>query len=191
MSIKNGKIESKYFIERESAVLLIIDIQTRLVPAIADHEQIVHQSSVLLQTANLMELPVLATEQYPRGLGSTVEEIKQDLPEKVVVSEKISFDACTDEIRQALLASGRKQVIICGMETHVCVYQTVRRLIADGYEVFVAADAVGSRTVANKENALAMFRQMGAVVSNTETLIFDLLQVAGTPLFKQVSALIK
>jgi nicotinamidase-related amidase len=191
MSIKNGKIESKYFIERESAVLLIIDIQTRLVPAIADHEQIVHQSSVLLQTANLMELPVLATEQYPRGLGSTVEEIKQDLPEKVVVSEKISFDACTDEIRQALLASGRKQVIICGMETHVCVYQTVRRLLADGYEVFVAADAVGSRTVANKENALAMFRQMGAVVSNTETLIFDLLQVAGTPLFKQVSALIK
>jgi nicotinamidase-related amidase len=138
-----------------------------------------------------MELPVLATEQYPRGLGSTVEEIKQDLPEKVVVSEKISFDACTDEIRQALLASGRKQVIICGMETHVCVYQTVRRLLADGYEVFVAADAVGSRTVANKENALAMFRQMGAVVSNTETLIFDLLQVAGTPLFKQVSALIK
>ncbi|MDD2375456.1 MAG: hydrolase [Eubacteriales bacterium] len=191
MSIENGKIESKYFIERESAVLLIVDIQTRLVPAIADHEQIVHQSSVLLQTANLMELPVLATEQYPRGLGSTVEEIKQDLPEKVVVSEKISFDACTDEIRQALLASGRKQVIICGMETHVCVYQTVRRLLADGYEVFVAADAVGSRTVANKENALAMFRQMGAVVSNTETLIFDLLQVAGTPLFKQVSALIK
>lgn len=191
MSIENGKIESKYFIERESAVLLIVDIQTRLVPAIADHEQIVHQSSVLLQTANLMELPVLATEQYPRGLGSTVEEIKQDLPEKVVVSEKISFDACTDEIRQALMASGRKQVIICGMETHVCVYQTVRRLLADGYEVFVAADAVGSRTVANKENALAMFRQMGAVVSNTETLIFDLLQVAGTPLFKQVSVLIK
>lgn len=191
MSIENGKIASKFFIERESAVLLIVDIQTRLAPAIADHEQIVHQSSVLLQTANLMELPVLATEQYPRGLGSTVEEIKQDLPEKVVVSEKISFDACTDEIRQALLASGRKQVIICGMETHVCVYQTVRRLLADGYEVFVAADAVGSRTVANKENALAMFRQMGAVVSNTETLIFDLLQVAGTPLFKQVSALIK
>jgi nicotinamidase-related amidase len=171
MSIENGKIGSKFFIERESATLLIIDVQTRLAPAIADHEQIVHQSSVLLQAANLMELPVLPKSSI-HGAWSTVEEIKQDLPEKVVVSEKISFDACTDEIRQALLASGRKQVIICGMETHVCVYQTVRRLLADGYEVFVAADAVGSRTVANKENALAMFKQMGQLVSNTETLHF-------------------
>jgi nicotinamidase-related amidase len=92
---------------------------------------------------------------------------------------------------QEIRSSGKKQIIITGMETHVCVYQTIRRLIAEGFSVFLPQDAVSSRQPANKENALQQIRDMGAVVSNTETLLFDLLKTAGTPLFKQISALIK
>lgn len=184
-------IENKYFLKREDAVLLIIDIQERLVPAMNDSIGTVRRAASLLQSSVLMKLPVMVTEQYPRGLGRTVGQIRQHLLTEVVISEKISFDAYTDEIRQALISSGRKQVIVSGMETHVCVYQTVRRLLNEGYDVFLAADATSSRRQDNHENAVESMRQMGAVISNTETILFDLLQEAGTPLFKQVSALIK
>lgn len=187
----SNELNSKFFLERDDAVLLIIDIQDKLAPAMTDSARVIGQSAALLQGAVLMDLPVFVTEQYPRGLGKTVEQINQHLPTDAVISEKISFDACTEKIRQSLITSGRNQVIIAGMETHVCVYQTVRSLLNEGYEVFLAADAVSSRRQDNRENAIESMRQMGAVISNTETLLFDLLREAGTPLFKQISALIK
>ncbi|NLW11919.1 MAG: hydrolase [Clostridiaceae bacterium] len=186
-----NKVDSKFFLKREDAILLIIDIQEKLAPAMTDPIRTADQTAALLQGSVLMGLPVMVTEQYPRGLGRTVEQIRQHLPADVVISEKISFNACTDEIRQALISSGRKQVVIAGMETHVCVYQTVRCLLNEGYDVCLAADAISSRRQDNRENAIESMRQMGAVISNTETILFDLLQEAGTPLFKQVSALIK
>lgn len=187
----SNELNSKFFLERDDAVLLIIDIQDKLAPAVTDSARVIGQSAALLQGAVLMNLPVMVTEQYPRGLGGTIELIRQHLPTDAVISEKISFDACTEKIRQSLITSGRNQVIIAGMETHVCVYQTVRSLINEGYEVFLAADAVSSRRQDNRENAIESMRQMGSIISNTETLLFDLLKEAGTPLFKQVSALIK
>lgn len=187
----SNQLDSKFFLKREDAVLLIIDVQEKLAPAMTDATRVISQSAALLQGAVLMNLPVMFTEQYPRGLGRTIEQIRQHLPADAVISEKISFDACTQEISQALKSSNRRQVIIAGMETHVCVYQTVRRLLNDGYDVFLAADAISSRRQDNRDNAIESMRQMGAVISNVETLLFDLLQEAGTPLFKQVSALIK
>jgi nicotinamidase-related amidase len=133
----SNELNSKFFLEREDAVLLIIDIQDKLAPAVTDSARVIGQSAALLQGAVLMNLPVMVTEQYPRGLGGTIEQIRQHLPTDAVISEKISFDACTEEIRQALITSGRRQVIIAGMETHVCVYQTVRSLLNEGYEVFL------------------------------------------------------
>lgn len=186
-----NQLSDKFFLNREDAIVLIIDIQEKLASAMTDYTRIINQAAALLQGAVLMELPVMVTEQYPRGLGKTINQISQYLPSDTVISEKISFNAFTEDVRLALKTSGRKQIIIAGMETHVCVYQTVRQLIHEGYDVFLAADAISSRRQDNRDNAFESMRQMGAVISNTETLLFDLLQEAGTPLFKQISALIK
>lgn len=184
------KIE-KYELKRENAFLLVIDIQEKLVPAMNGGEEVVNKAGVLLQAAGLMDIPVAFTEQYPRGLGHTLELLSSKQPDDTRVFEKISFDACTPDVMEAISSSGKKQIIITGIETHVCVFQTVRRLLSEGYRVFLPQDAVGSRQQANKENALTQIRDMGAVVTNTETVLFDLLKVAGSSLFKQISALIK
>jgi nicotinamidase-related amidase len=185
---------SSYTITTRDTVLLVIDIQERLAPAIDGNAQIVERAAALVQIAGLMGLPILVTEQYPRGLGPTVAPLRELLATVPGVSgtyEKLAFNALTPEVQAALAATGRRTVIITGMETHVCVFQTVRSLLAAGYKVFIAMDAVGSRTEANKQNGLQLMAAMGAVVSNLETILFDLLQVAGTPLFKQLSKLIK
>ena len=187
----SGTINEKYFLKKKDALLLVIDIQEKLVPAIYGGEEVAAKTSILVQSAQLMNIPVLLTEQYPKGLGATVDSISKVLAKDSVISEKMSFSACTEEVTEILKQSGRKQIIIAGIETHVCVYQTVRQLLVEGYQVFLAEDAVGSRRIENKQNALEQMRDMGAVVSNTETMLFDLLEIAGTPLFKQVSKLIK
>lgn len=187
----NQSFLSKYELHREDAVLLVIDIQEKLVPAMDGGQAVIERTAVLLQSADALELPVLVTEQYPRGLGATVKSLQALLPAQAQVFEKVSFDACTTQVLEALKKSGRSKVIIAGMETHVCVFQTVRRLLSEGYDVFLAQDAVCSRRSENRSNALLLIREMGAVVSNSETIVFDLLKVAGTPLFKQVSAFIK
>lgn len=184
----------RFAVSQDDTLLLVIDIQERLAPAIFDQERVIDRTLVLAQTAAEMNLPVILTEQYPRGLGPTVPAIAALLTERLPAAqrfEKIAFSACTPEVSAALQATGRRKVIIAGMETHVCVFQTTRQLLADGYEVFIARDAVSSRTPENRENGFALMAAMGTVISNTETLVFDLLKVSGTPLFKTVSKLIK
>lgn len=181
---------NKYILNRDDAVLFIIDIQERLVPAMKYGEQVINNNKILLEGAKEMNIPVIVTEQYPKGLGSTVGEIKDLLGEGQVFA-KNSFTAYIDEVKEALKSLGRKKIIITGMETHICVYQTTRDLIEAGYEVHIVKDAVASRTKENYLNGLDLMKEMGAVINNTETVVFDLLKVSGTPEFKKMSKLIK
>lgn len=180
----------KFTLIREESALIVIDIQERLVPAMSNSQKVIQNTNTLLSVANKLEIPTIITEQYPKGLGKTISEIHYNVS-KVSVCEKNTFSGCTDEVMNILKQSGKKKIIITGMETHVCVFQTVRDLLASGYQVFVASDAVCSRTKENYLNALSQMVSMGAVVSNTETIFFDLLKVAGTSLFKELSKLVK
>jgi len=187
--VRSVKVD-KYYLNREEAVLVIIDIQERLVPAMDRGERAIRNTNVLISMAKDMDIPIIATEQYPKGLGSIVPQIEENL-EGARKFEKNTFSGCTEGVMANLHESGRKKVIITGMETHVCVFQTVRELLKQDYQVFVAADAVCSRTEENYNNGLSLMREMGAVVSNTETILFDLLKESGTPQFKALSKLIK
>lgn len=180
----------KFSLHREDALLLIIDIQEKLAPVIKDKEVVIKNTNILIETAKILDIPVVVTEQYPKGLGPTVEEIRENL-ENAQVFEKLLFSACTDEVMETIEAHGKKKIIITGMETHVCVFQTTRDLLNAGYEVFLVADGVSSRTEGNYRNGLELMRDMGAVITNTETVLFDLMKKAGTPEFKILSKLIK
>lgn len=179
-----------FTLNKEEAVLLIIDIQERLTPAMEYGPKVIDNTAVLASVANALGVPIIVTEQYPKGLGKTVEELSDKL-EGASFFSKMKFSSCTEEVVDELKKLGRKKVIITGMETHVCVYQTVRDLLSMGYDVFVSSDAVCSRSKQNFKNGLKMISEMGAVVTNTETIFFDFMKEAGTPLFKELSKLIK
>lgn len=180
----------RFILNREDVVLLIIDIQERLLPVMKYGEEVVANTKILLEGAREMDIPVIVTEQYPKGLGHTVDEIKEYLNEEDIFS-KNSFTAYIDEVRERLKELNRKKIIIVGMETHVCVYQTTRDLINNGFDLHVVEDGLSSRTKDNHINGLEQMKEMGAVINNTETIIFDLLKVSGTPEFKKMSNLIK
>lgn len=180
----------KYTLNKDNTILLIIDIQEKLASIMKHRERVIDNTKILITAAKEMGMPIIITEQYPKGIGPTVVEIKEAV-DNVKPFEKISFTAYIDEIKEALDATGRKKVVITGMETHICVFQTARDLLENGYEVFVARDAVCSRTKENFLNGLELMKDTGAVVSNTEAIVFDLLKVAGTPEFKVLSKLIK
>lgn len=182
---------NKYKLEAGKSILMIIDLQEKLMKVMNNTEQIYKHTLILLETARVLQIPIIVTEQYPQGLGQTVSVIKEKLPAEYVYADKISFSACTDKVLAYIRKHNRQQVIVVGAETHVCVFQTVRDLIAEDLSAYIIKDAVCSRFELNYCNALEMMRDMGAVVSNTETAVFDLLQAAGTPEFKAISPLIK
>ena len=181
----------KYMLNKEDALLFIIDIQERLVPVMKYGEKVIKNNLVLIEASKELKMPVILTEQYPKGLGSTVSQISKAIDDNAKVFEKTSFTGYIDDVKKALEESGKKKVIITGMETHVCVFQTVRDLLANGYEVFIVKDGVASRKKDNFLNALDLMKSMGAVIMDTETILFDLLKTAGTPEFKSLSKLIK
>ncbi|HEY9198847.1 MAG TPA: hydrolase [Gammaproteobacteria bacterium] len=179
---------------RESSALLIVDMQTRLAAAMPAEarERVLRNTGILIETARTLGVPLVQTEQYPRGLGPTEPELAQRLEGRAQRLEKTAFSCCAAEgFDAAACADGRTQWILCGMEAHVCVLQTAFDLHARGLEVFVVEDAVCSRTDANHANALARLRQAGVVVSNTESVLFEWLRDAGDPQFKALSALIR
>lgn len=180
----------KFTLSSKEAVLMVIDIQERLVPAMPDGQKVIQNTNTLISVSSKLDIPVMVTEQYPKGLKKTVQEISNNLV-GTPVYEKITFSGCTNEVTTILKQLGKKKIIIMGMETHVCVFQTVRDLLAQGYQVFVVRDAVCSRTQENYLNGLSLMAEMGAVITNTETVFFDLMKQAGTPLFKELSKLIK
>lgn len=179
-------------LNKESAVLVIIDIQERLLPVIENRDQVENRTRVLLEGAMLLDLPVIFSEQYPRGLGKTIETLKPWINEKNVY-EKTSFSLLDDlaSTMESLFKEGKSQFILAGIESHVCVYQTARDLLEAGKEVIIAYDAVGSRQLADSKWALESLGALGALVLPSETIIFDLQRTAKSPTFKAISQLIK
>lgn len=181
-------------LDADKSALLLIDIQTRLssamLPSVA---RIMQDNSIkLLQAAEWLNIPTLLTEQYPKGLGPTVEEIKLALPAKAQRFEKTTFSCCgCDEFKQKLITSGRRQVVITGQETHVCVLQTAMDLLRQGMQVFVVEDAVCSRQEPHKTNALSRMRQAGIEIVCYESVLFEWLRDAKHPHFKAISALVR
>lgn len=181
----------KFRLDRLDSLLMIIDLQDKLMKAMKYRTAVEKNTKLLLALAAETALPVVVTEQYPRGLGPTVPEIAAHYPEGVNIIEKVSFTAYTAEVRAALFAMNRPKIIVTGSETHVCVYQTVRDLLQAGYIVHVVEDAVCSRFKTNYRSGLALMKDMGAVLTNTETIFFDILQRSDTAEFKKLSPLLK
>lgn len=181
-------------LDRERTALVVIDVQERLFPAMdADHrEEVMRNIKVLTATARRLHLGTLVTEQYPKGLGHTLQEVKDTLPAEVQPIEKVAFSCLgVDAFRSRLAATGARQLLLAGIEAHVCVLMSALDLLADGYAVHVVADAVTSRTQANWRLAMAQLRQAGAVVTTTETVLFQLLRQADTDDFRELARLIR
>ncbi|MBO6936999.1 MAG: isochorismatase family protein [Deltaproteobacteria bacterium] len=178
----------------ERSALAIIDIQERLVAAMpeAERERCVKNAAILAEAAGLLGVPVLVSEQYPKGLLHTVAPIAEKLPEGTQVIEKVEFDACANgDFAAKLDALGRDQVILTGMEAHICVFQTARGLVETGRTVHVAYDATCSRLVEHRDAARELWAKVGAVPTITETVLFDWLGKAGGDAFKTISKLIR
>jgi nicotinamidase-related amidase len=179
-------------LEPARTAIVLVDVQERLAAAMPPGalERVVKYGRALAACARELSLPVLATEQYPRGLGPTVAALREVLPAAPL--EKLHFSCAADPgFAAALAATGRRQLVVAGMETHVCVYLGVRDLVAAGHEVHVCADAVSSRTEEHRRAGLELCRAAGAIVSTAETSIFDLLGVAKTPAFDRVAPYVK
>src|SRR5512141_2594582 len=173
----------KFLLDKNNALLLIIDIQERLAAVMKQKDQVVKNTLHLVELAKMQNIPIVLTEQYPKGLGRTLPEITTALPAHVLV-EKVAFNCCSEHSFDAQVKRfNRKKIIVAGMETHICVLQTCIGLLKEGHDVHVAADAVCSRTELNWRSGLEFIRDAGGVVTNTETALFQLLGVAGTPEF--------
>ncbi len=173
--------------------LLIIDIQAKLVGAMPDQpaEQVIRNNQILIQAAKTLGIPISYTEQYPQGLGATHSELS-DLLDTASRYEKTCFSSCgAAGIDQQLHDISRPQVIITGIETHICVLQTALQLLNQGSHVIIAQDGVCSRRKANFKNAIARMRQAGAIIANTESILFEWLGDASHPEFRTLSKLIR
>jgi nicotinamidase-related amidase len=177
-------------LKKEQASLLVVDIQERLCAAMERDalDRMINRSNAAIEGAKALELPVLVTEQYPKGLGPTHSLVRMRLGHYAPV-EKLEFSACVPDVASRL--GERKQVLIIGMETHVCVFQTVRDLAEKGFIPFLLADAVMSRNAEDRRVGLEMCREAGAHLVTVEAALFDLLGCAGTPEFKKVSAAVR
>ncbi len=187
----NPKIMEKFILNKSSSALVIVDIQEKLVPAMNERETVYTNCNHLIEAAKLLDVPIVVTEQYPRGLGPTVEEVRQNLPVYEPL-EKVTFDCCKgDGFLDKISSLIRNHIIITGMETHICVLQTCLSLIKEGYYVHLASDAVCSRKKNDFLTARELLRDAGAVITCTETVLFQLLEKAGTVEFKTISKRIK
>jgi len=175
----------------EETVGLVIDIQERLLPHIHENEKLIHNVSILLEGLKALEIPVLITEQYRKGLGPTVAEVEEKLL-RFNPLEKMTFSCCDDNgFISELEMIRKKNVIICGIESHVCVLQTTIDLIAERYQPVVVADCISSRNESDKQIAIERMRQEGAIITTYESILFELARVSGTEKFKTISKLVK
>ncbi len=178
-------------LRRGDSALLVVDIQTKINAVMFQGASVVEGAVKLIRGADILGVPVLFTEQYPEGLGPTEPRIVEALGDRKPIA-KMSFSCCGAEpVLAALRENGAHQVVLCGIETHVCVLQTALDLAAADYQVHVPRDAVSSRKTLDHETALTRLGRAGVVVSTVESVLFEWLQRAGTPEFKQVAGLIK
>ena len=171
----------------DRAALVVIDVQEGFRKAVPDFEQVAKATATLIEGAEAIGIPIVVSEQYPKGLGETAPEVSEHLPDGTEPLDKVVFSAAD---AQGFDLGGRDQALVCGIETHVCVNQTALDLLGSGVEVHVAEDAVGSRTEENKRVGLHKMEQAGAVLTSVETALFELLGQAGTDEFKLVQKLI-
>ncbi len=181
----------KFILDKEDTVLLIVDIQEKLAVVMAEKDKVVRNNLHLIELAKMVGMPVMVTEQYSRGLGATVKDIQEALPFYRPI-EKMTFDCCGQPaFLEDLKEHGKRNVLLTGMETHICVLQTCIGLLKGGINVHIVQDAVCSRTTTNWKTGVEFMREAGAVVTSTETALFQLLRAAGTEEFKKISQRIK
>jgi nicotinamidase-related amidase len=190
--MRSEEAAARLALDRANALLLVVDVQERLAkampaPALATLEK---NAAILVRAARRLQMPVVATEQYPKGLGPTVPSLRELLPADPMTKMEFSCGA-SKPIAQEILGTGRRQAIVAGMEAHVCVYQTARDLVERGFTPYLCRDAIISRTDEDREAGLALARDAGAVITTAECALFDLLGEAGTPEFRAISAAVK
>jgi len=178
-------------LEPSHTILVVVDVQEKLAQAMHNKEQLYANLQRVVQGARILEIPILWMEQNPRGLGPTIPQIAQFLPDSQPMS-KLCFSCCgSEEFVQALAASQRNQVLLVGIEAHVCIYQTAVDLLGRGYHVEVVTDAVSSRSAENRQIGLEKIRDAGAAWTSVETALFELLKVAEGPKFKAILNLVR
>ncbi len=173
------------------SALLIIDVQTKLAPLMHGKESLIENIRRMILSCRALEIPMIWAEQNPKGLGPTIPEVSGIMDDLEPI-EKMTFSCCgSREFMRKLESVGRKQILVCGIETHVCIYQTAMDLLRLGYDVHVVADAVSSRTATNREVALNKIRDLGASITSTETALFEIVRVARGPKFKEILRIVK
>jgi len=175
-------------LDRNRAALVVVDVQEAFRKALPSFADVAAASATLVRGADAMSVPILITEQYPKGLGETVPEVAEHLPDGARPIEKVRFSAAEAD---GFDLGGRSQALVCGIEAHVCVNQTVLDLLDSGVEVHLATDAVGSRTEADREVGLRRAERAGAVLTSVETALFELLGGSDAAEFKEVQGLVK
>ena len=178
-------------LEDEHTAVLIVDMQERLLPVIAEQEQLTRQAGKLLDGAHALELPVLATEQYPKGLGATLPALAERMGRVRCKPEKVKFSSCIEPVREELARLGARAVVVAGIEAHVCVLQTCLDLLEAGYAAAVAVDAVGSRQAVDRDAAIQRMVQAGVVPTTVESFLLEVVREAGGARFKAVLPLMK
>lgn len=177
-------------LDRNKSALLVIDIQDRIYKVVRKHDKLIENVLKLIKGFKILTLPIYYTEQYPKGLGPTAEIIKNELSGDAI--QKLTF-SCSGaaNLFQELRTKNIKQVVVCGIESHVCVQQTVLDLLTNGFQVNVPVNTISSRFKVDYKTALKRMDKNGAEITSTESILFELLQVCGTPEFKQISTLVK
>jgi nicotinamidase-related amidase len=176
----------------QDTMALVIDFQERLVPVIKDNEELIHNAAILIKGLRTLGIPMIVTQQYTKGIGMTVPEIKEAVGEDFVDYDKVTF-SCTDDesIMEQIEKIGKKNIIVCGMEAHICVLQSVVDLIGKGYHVILVEDCIGSRKEKDRAAAVLRASAEGAVIATYESILFELTRRAKTDEFKEISRLIK
>jgi|SRR5581483_4563358 len=180
-------------LETNQCVLIVVDIQEKLLPPIFNKDPLIKNSQLLIRLANILKIPAIVSTQYAKGLGNTVPEIASLLPGHEAI-DKLQFSCFGSDVFCSMLKrmpGNRNTVLLCGMETHICVMQTALAALGEGYLVHVASDAVGSRSEWNWKVGLGRMQAAGAVISSTEMMMYELLRSSGSPAFKELLPYLK
>jgi len=178
-------------LEAQHTALLVVDVQEKLLPSVCDPDGLVQRIAQLIDGINVLELPVLVTEQYPKGLGPTVGQLANRLKTAVCKEEKLKFSACIEPVREALVKRGVRTVLVCGVEAHVCVLQTCLDLMDRGFVPAVVVDAISSGQLADQEAAVQRLIQAGAIPTTVESALLELVHEAGGDRFRSILPLIR
>lgn len=184
------KLMNEPILDKNDSLYICIDLQTKLLPAMDNFDNLIKKSNILLKTSEIYDIPLLVTEQYPKGLGSTDERIILPKHHKLFSKTHFSVFASEDFVHE-FNSLNKKNIIVFGAETHVCVYYSVYHLIQNGYNVYVAADACASRTDNDKQIGLEQMRKLGANIISTEMVLFGFIESSKVPNFKDLSNLLK